>query len=109
MKRSGIIVSSFIALLILLVEWSWADPVELCQSQRKGYLKQDSLIKGRTNIYDEKGQRKGYLKKDSLDNDKTIIYDESGRKKGYLEQDSLLEGRREGRTSMTGRGKGRAI
>ena len=93
MTRKGVIAVSCIATLILPAEWSWAESVQLCQSQRKGYLKKDSLIKDRTNIYDEKGQRKGYLKKDSLDKDKTIIYDERGQRKGYLDRDSLSSGR----------------
>jgi len=72
MKRTGIIVFLLMLLLIFLVEWSWADPVQLCQSHRKGYLKQDSLTKDRMNVYDDRGQRKGYLKKDSLDKNKPL-------------------------------------
>jgi hypothetical protein len=74
MKRKVGTALSCIATLILLVEWSWAGPVDLCQSQRKGYLKQDSLIKDRTNIYEEKGNQKGYLKPDSLVNERTNVY-----------------------------------
>jgi hypothetical protein len=70
-KRLMIMAFSFIAMSIFLVEWSCADPVQLCQPGRNGYLKQDSLFKDRVNIYDEKGQRKGFMKKDSLDKEKT--------------------------------------
>ena len=50
MERKGVIVSSLIVLLIFLVQWAWADPVELFQSQRKGCLKKDSLTNDRVNI-----------------------------------------------------------
>jgi hypothetical protein len=71
-------------------EWSQAELVQLCQGRSKGYLKQDSLLKDRTNIYDEKGHRKGYLKEDNLLKGRKNIYDRTGDRKGYLKEDTLL-------------------
>jgi hypothetical protein len=52
---------SFFVFLICPAEWAQAELLQLCQGRSKGYLKQDSLLKDRANIYDEKGQRKALL------------------------------------------------